>query len=910
MGVVVVGKKYYLYWGKSRSLDNRFHLAAYHCLDVAAVGNTILSTNTLLSKRISNLTGWSTEESIRFVTFWLALHDLGKFTESFQGLNKDLFRRLNGREPKLDYYLRHDNLGFKLWKYFVAEIIINGKSQKISPDINLRNAERILNSQAHAIFGHHGTPLDNQKSENYNRGQLYSESDADAVNEFVLDIYSLFFGNSLIIPSLSSKNKYKDFSKLSWILAGLTVFADWIASDDTIFEYINSEMSLDTYWSKYALPQARLAIDSLGLSIPEISQKTGVDEIFTFFKENCLEPSPLQKFASDSEIGAGPHLFIIEESTGGGKTEAAITLAHRLMANGEANGIYIGLPTMATANAMYVRLTDCYKNLYSKDSNPSLVLAHANRQYSEIFLNSITNFRNKGPERTDEKNSENICSVWLSDNRKKSLLAPVGAGTIDQALVSILPVRHQSLRLYGLFQNILIVDEVHAYDSYMSRLLQTQLSFMGALGASVILLSATLPDEMKKSFIHSFASGAGYEILSPKSNAYPLVTHQSSNGLSEIYVPSRGGTERTVKVEIIDDDEEVKRKIIESLEKGSCVCWIRNTIKDATDAYHYFADIISDKKISLFHSAFVMGDRIKIEDDTLRNFGKTSTKDLREGRLLIATQVVEQSLDIDFDCMVTDLCPVDLIIQRAGRLHRHKKGYSRDDPVLWIYSPLPVEDPDCDWYSRIFKSGSYVYPKHGDLYLTAKILQKRGYIRTPDDARCLIESVYGKKGQDRIPEPLKDIDEREKLRQSSEKGLAINNSLNCSKGYQFDGNLWDSDEEISTRLIEPTVTLRLGIINTESGKIKPIDNCGEGKWDLSQVTVRKTKLPFTPVFPSSINDSVEKAKETMHDNCRWCIFLPLYDNENGFYSNQFENSDGDLVYVKYSRKEGIIISKS
>src|SRR5690606_25025277 len=184
-------------------------------------------------------------------------------------------------------------------------------------------------------------------------------------------------------------------------------------------------------------------------------------------------PTPLQAYAQTVELGKVPQLFILEDVTGAGKTEAAMVLVHRLMASGLASGLYVGLPTMATANAMYKRMSESYRRLYAEQELPSLVLAHGASKLSKAFSDSVALST-----QTDDKNYENnelsasaYCNQWLADSRKKALLADVGVGTIDQALLGVLPARHQSLRLFGLTNKVLLVDEVHAFDPYMRSLL-------------------------------------------------------------------------------------------------------------------------------------------------------------------------------------------------------------------------------------------------------------------------------------------------------------------------------------------------------------------------------------------------------------------------------------------------------
>ena len=250
----------------------------------------------------------------------------------------------------------------------------------------------------------------------------------------------------------------------------------------------------------------------LYLEQPSIAPLQSIESLFPFIKQ----PTPLQHYALTEPLTDQPQLFILEDVTGAGKTEAALVLAHRLMMQGLAEGLYIALPTMATANAMYKRLGDVYRKFYQASNNPSLILAHGARELSKDFQDSVilatqqtpdSDYLHGGKEEDQELSATAYCNAWLADSRKKALLADVGVGTLDQALLAVLPSRHQSLRLLGLARNVLLVDEVHAYDSYMQKLLDALLEAHARQGGSVILLSATLPQTMREKLVKAFHKG-------------------------------------------------------------------------------------------------------------------------------------------------------------------------------------------------------------------------------------------------------------------------------------------------------------------------------------------------------------------------------------------------------------------
>jgi CRISPR-associated endonuclease/helicase Cas3 len=462
------------------------------------------------------------------------------------------------------------------------------------------------------------------------------------------------------------------FKRSSWLLAGLAILSDWIGSNS---EYCSEPMSLDDYCNKIALPKAEEAINKAGVLPSAISSKTGMGALFPKIES----PSPLQSHVSTCGLSDSAQLFILEEVTGSGKTEAALCLAPRLMEKGLAEGIFVALPTMATANAMYERLVKTYRLMFSAEATPSLVLAHSARHLSDSFRHSIGLERSLGDEiySRDEQAASAQCAEWLADNRKKALLADVGVVTIDQGLMAVLPSKHQSLRLLGLSRHVLIVDEVHAYDLYMHTLLCTLLRFHASLGESAILLSATLPIKQRQELVNSFSEGLEEKKHKLNDNSYPLITHSTANYLSETPLQIREGTRRKVTVKFIEDIS-------------------------AVDAYNSLSTKLGSENVLLFHARFAMGDRQRIEKKVLDTFGKKSDNATRKGKILVATQVVEQSLDLDFDYMVSDLAPMDLIIQRVGRLHRHSRKERSGTAILGIFAPLLTDNPTENWYKDVF----------------------------------------------------------------------------------------------------------------------------------------------------------------------------------------------------------------
>ena len=367
---------------------------------------------------------------------------------------------------------------------------------------------------------------------------------------------------------------------------------------------------------------------------------------------------------------------MIEASTGSGKTETA--LAYAWKAWGLADSIVFALPTQATANAMSKRLEKAAPLLFANQTN--VVLAHGRAKYQQNFIDLKQACRPHTAQSHEEAWVQ--CGNWLAQSRKRVFLGQIGVCTVDQVLVSVLPVKHKFVRGFGIGRSVLIIDEVHAYDSYMHGLLDAVLEQQRLAGGSAILLSATLPFLQKV----QLAKAWGCELATPNKDN-PLITHCSlgQNAMFDLVaLPEQRPELTSVHLELIKTphllpDDDFIQRLLNAVLQGAQVCLVFNLVAVAQQIYQQVLirieqdERFTEDQLLLFHSRFTFADRQQKEQAVLNLFGaKPEPENARnKGHLLIATQVVEQSLDLDFDWLITQLCPLDLLFQRMGRLHRH-----------------------------------------------------------------------------------------------------------------------------------------------------------------------------------------------------------------------------------------------
>jgi len=754
------------------------HPAVWHMLDVAAVAGVLLSRR--------SLTGNATQD--RALQFLIALHDIGKFSESFRAM-------LQGRPYSGE---RHWQLSYTLMNYLLDEQISG-----------LLGGDEIMRSVLYAaVAGHHGGPPKDLDRRELQHQKKQIGAGLEAASAVINTLAPLFAGASLA--------GIADADAVSWALSGLTVQADWIGSNAAWFPPQQPDIPVREY---FAAAQARAA-----QAVSEAGLFTGLPRPRPDILAG-LPPRPMQSAVADIALPKGPMLALIEDATGAGKTEASLILAGRMMAAGKGTGLYFALPTMATSNAMLGRLQNAAPRLFS--GQPSLALTHGRAGMNSTFQDIRENW------------AEGInCSDWLADDRRRVLLADIGVGTIDQALMAVLPTRFSSLRLWALAGKVLVIDEAHSYDPYMEAELQALLRFQARLGGSAIVMTATLPEKMRAGFARAFQEGLGRVPIPLAERHYPQLSIVAQQAESRA-VASVPATCRTLQVHRLENGAAAVALLSEAATKGAACVWVRNAVDDAIAAVAALQAL--GIKADLLHARFIMNDRLRKEAAVQARFGRDGAG--RAGRVLVATQVVEASLDLDFDLMVSDLAPVGALIQRAGRLWRHMEDRpARTRPVagptLHVLSPDPNIVENARWLHQVLEGGAWVYPQYLQ-WRTARAIFGAGEIIAPDGLRDMIESVYGETAPP-LPPALETVELERLGRSASERALAQNNLADAMQPYgqHLMGKVFD-DLSFPTRLGLPQVTLRLA--HCKAGKLVPVAGEGRFGWALSEVQVSRSR---------------------------------------------------------------------
>jgi CRISPR-associated endonuclease/helicase Cas3 len=729
-------------WAKSPKTDTdpkEGHSVIAHLFDVAACAWEILerepqSTLELFAQDLQLEVG----QTKAWICALVGLHDLGKASPAFQQ-KWDV-----GRERVKQFLPWNDNQE-KPPRDTPHSAVSQVELCRLLPTRgwSLRAAQLV----ADAVGAHHGWRVE---------GNLLRDADTRAENGGVkwAEVREELFRTILDVLGVQEPPNTDVLSAGAFQrLAGLTSFADWIGSSLSFATFEQPES-----YFLVARERARVALDGVGWTKrePLISKAQSLEQTFAYLVETgaVFVPRALQTMTVELlEDVTTPTLLIVEAPMGEGKTELSFYAHAELQRRLGHRGMYVALPTQATGNAMFNRTQEFLSTFpKSRDQRLDLQLLHGatllKSEYQEIRIEGI-----------NDKPEEQVVARSYFSNRKRALLSEYGVGTIDQALLGVLNVKHQFVRLWGLGNRVVILDEVHAYDTYTGSLIETLAQWLFALGSSVIVMSATLPAKKRLALLEAFGSSE------TSTEPYPRITKVAAKKTTCVHVPA--SSTKTVFLESLgQDDVEVAKKLLEFSQNQGCAVLITNTVDRAQRIYEMLKNNDLLVPVMLFHARFPILDRQQKEQECLKTFGKDGSKpnpNRPQRAILIATQVVEQSLDLDFDVMVSDLAPVDLLLQRAGRLHRHTVNDAtrgtHTKPVLYVAGLTTVDTPP-DLATNHWR---FVYDEY-ILLRTWQALANVKQLEFPNDIDAKVQLVYGDK-------PLGAIDFQQQLEKAEEKLL-------------------------------------------------------------------------------------------------------------------------------------------
>ena len=765
-----------------------------HLLDAAAVAENLArhwlapTTRDLIEREFADSASELTPvEELCLLASWIAgVHDIGKCTPAFSVQAKGLDDRM--KEAGLAHgpidLLERRKVPHALAGHLILENwLMDGHDWDFDP------AEAL----ASVVGAHHGIPPTSAAltTDYCGHEHLLGEDEAwNATRHELLDLVARRTDAAGLLPHWRRHTWSQHFLVE---LSGLLIVSDWIASTEAYFPLL----SLEDDGARLLAPEAHALRVATGLSRLEIpapwrprDEGADPDALLTSrfdLPEGSRATDVQARTLRAARSMSLPGLLIVQESTGGGKTEAALMAAEVLAARTHRSGILFALPTQATTDAMFSRELDWLESIeeaYAGEGAPSdfaAQLLHGrarlNKEAQQLrrrgyeirdrLLGSLDDSTGETPRpigigwdeeeaRTghvtgaeDRRRADLAILAWFS-GRKKSMLSDFVVTTVDHLLFGAMRSPHLAMRHLGLSRKVVIVDEVHSYSTYMNVYLDRVLTWLAAYGVPVVLLSATLSEARCSSMVDAYRRGlrlaAGERLHrrpAPESVRTPFPCLVTAGEDRTEVVATASGRRSTISLRRLAKDALVPL-LEEALADGGCALVVRNTVRRAQETYETLRERFGED-VGLNHARFTIGDRLAKDKDLLDRFGPPRKAGRRPHRaIVVATQVVEQSLDVDFDLLVTDLAPIDLVLQRIGRLHRHERS-----------RPPRLAEPTCciDWLPSTsspepsLEPGAKAIYGEQDMLMSAaaldRVIDGSGIVTVPDDVHDLIEAVYG-----------------------------------------------------------------------------------------------------------------------------------------------------------------------
>ncbi|MFT8703796.1 CRISPR-associated helicase Cas3' [Bifidobacterium aquikefiricola] len=848
-----------------------------------------------------------------------AVHDIGKATPVFQ--TKKSYQQSDELDSQIIEKLVRS--GFEdLDNLYLADM--NKAPHALAGACVLHNSN-IPESLVLLVSGHHGKPADSLHSiteleSNYRKHLYQSQDSGSAIAKrwqsvqrellhFDLSLSGLNIAdlNDVVLTELPSQVIYE----------GLLIMADWLASNTIYFplQSIDSDFQdsegfqndrLEHAWQKISGDIQSLDLDWPGDYIPAesiIHKRFG-------FEARQVQTEILQRIEQTSEAG----IYIIEAPMGIGKTEIALSAAEILSHKFKTNGMFFGLPTMSTADGIFKRIETWLEKTDPYDTK-SLRLIHSKSQFNEDFekLQDASQVDIDG----EPENGTVAVNSWFS-GAKLRILDDFIVATVDHFLLAALKQKHLALRHLGLSKKVIVIDEVHAYDAYMGQYLYRAVQWMGSYGVPIIILSATLPAARRKQLVESYFRGTDRKwrnrtALVPnweESNAYPLLTYTDGEEINQI---SQFETIPNHKVRVKHIDEAAIHKLLqEQLSEGGVAGIIVNTVKKAQELYE---SLKRDCEVELIHSSFLAPHRAEKERAILQQIGKDSSNRPSK-KVFIGTQVLEQSLDIDFDVLITYLAPMDLLLQRVGRLHRH----NRPRPEKLRDARVYVAGINAD---GTFDEGtSFIY---GDYLLMRTQHFLPTVLNLPSDISPLVQMVYSEKDEDQLNSDRyrqAKAESKSLMKTKEEKagtwelqtpqgslettlvGWLNNPSTNTDEEHGV-AQVRDAEDSIEVILLRRTAQgiqlLDTDEIITEAWLKKPAN-----AKKLAQQTIRLPKI-FSRLW--SIDSVITELERLNKENLAFWQQIPLLKGSLGLILDEHNKTELHGYILEYSKSLGLQFEK-
>ena len=737
-------------WGKYEK-SNGIHRLEHHCADVAACFEVLVRSPVLLN-RLQRAAGKCpiTNVTLARLAVIAFLHDLGKVSSGFQ------FKPFPNQDGSRRRQFGH-----------VAEALYGIQRLDVCDALGLVGMVDhwgpALEPLILAALSHHGRPAELPNRTGKGPAEIWTPSvgfgyDPVAAAKTLRECVEQWIPRAFQTgPHLPESNAFHH------LFAGVVALADQIGSNTEFFGFVRK---LDASYMDHAREIAEQAVDQLRFqrsSWPALATSTRFQDLF-----DHPEPRPIQQAVADASNDC--RLLILESETGSGKTEAAVLRFCSLWRNGDVDGIYFAVPTRAAAKQLHERVEVAIKRLIPVELSAETTLAVPN-----YILAGEARGKPSGGYHVDwDDNPDEARRLarWAAENSRHYLSSFAAVGTVDQVLLAGLKTKWAHLRGASLSRSLLVVDEAHASDGYMIEILRGVLRGHLACGGHALLMSATLGSSAREYLTTAWLRDSGLEtegdpeqdLCEAEAVPYPALTLVRERTAETVCVPPTGDR-KSVQIEAVPriaDSKFIADCAMSHADSGAKVLVIRNTVSKAQAVFEACLTrgptglILNVRgKPALHHSRFAVEDRRLLDEAVEVALGKGRPSG---GKVVVGTQTLEQSLDIDADVLLTDICPVDVLLQRIGRLHRHTSSTrpsSFQTPMCRVFSP--EEGLEAGLTGGLLEYGLGVSAAGGGIYrnllsieATLRLIDRHDTWVIPDMNRMLVEHATNERALEEL----------------------------------------------------------------------------------------------------------------------------------------------------------------
>lgn len=829
----------------------------------------------------------SRKEGIRLAKLLALLHDIGKGIPAFQ-------TRILEQLPDI--------------RCFQESAGIETNLNRTQMDIKHAHAGAVLlramgypESVAAIVGAHHGSPEPNNM-------------DDDAFDELTLERKKYGDKNSiwrkmqeellkwaLEEAGYSEKGEIPDISEAAqMIFCGLLIMADWIASNSYYFPLLSVTDDTEPYDNNRSRDAMRY------LNLPDGCLMGSAWKQEDFFEERFhFTANRVQKemygVAARMEK---PGLIILEAPMGEGKTEAALAAAEILMNRFDLKGIAFFLPSQATTNAMFTRISSWLTG-QSDINQVSIQLYHSNAELNEDFRKL-----EYGDVCIEDDDQDALIVHSFFRGKKTRMLSDIVVGTIDQLLMAALMQKHVMLRHLGLAGKVAVIDECHSFDPYMNTYLESILQWLGIYHIPVILLSATLPGDKRLALMQAYAGKKKCKnALIKETTSYPLISWSDHERVQLIPIPY-DKKDKVVQI-VRENEEQLEEEVRNVLKHGGCMGIILNTVSRVQKIAKFIQDKFPEAKVLIDHSQFILPDRLEHEKEILNCVGKHSANEQRRDVVVVGSQVLEQSLDLDFDVLITDLCPMDLLLQRIGRLHRHE----RKRPEMLKSARCVVWNSELD---NLEKGATAVYGEYLLLQTSALLPEK---IMIPSDICSLVQKTYCEIDENQRFQPAYEEYKKEcMLRKQNAKPYCLEKPEIGKYGGTLVGlldksvGLDDVKAQAAVRDGNPSIEV-IVVRETEAGFVSIIAGKLKGKKynlreaisidEAREISEQKLRLPQRLAQPWCAERVVKQLRIDMEQHTKEWQNNPMLEGELILFLDATNHVSLDEIRLFYDEKKGL-----